>query len=43
MGCDCHIEETFRLLEQEVGWSSRACQERNRTEGERKIVVTAVW
>jgi hypothetical protein len=20
MGCDCHIEETFRLLKQEVGW-----------------------
>ena len=29
MGCDCHIEETFRLLEQEVGWSSRACQEQH--------------
>lgn len=26
MGCDCHIEETFRLLKQEFGWGSGSCQ-----------------
>jgi hypothetical protein len=26
MGCDCHIEETFRLLKQEFGWGSCSCQ-----------------
>jgi len=26
MGCDCHIEETFRLLKQELGWGGCSCQ-----------------
>jgi hypothetical protein len=26
MGCDCHIEETFRVLKQELGWSRCSCQ-----------------
>jgi hypothetical protein len=26
MGCDCHIEEAFRLLKQEFGWGHWACQ-----------------
>jgi hypothetical protein len=26
MGCDCHIEETLRLLTQEWGWGSCSCQ-----------------
>jgi len=27
MGCDCHIEETFRLLKQELGWGNCSCQQ----------------
>src|SRR5215203_2696728 len=26
MGCDCHIEETFRVLKQEFGWGGCSCQ-----------------
>jgi hypothetical protein len=26
MGCDWHIEETFRVLKQEFGWGSGSCQ-----------------